>query len=125
MIARLRRDSRGAAAVEFALVLPVLLLFLGGIIEFSRLMWVQSNLQFAAEEGARYAIAHTEAGADAISAIAQARLTGVETSKVQVAVDVNTAQVTVTLTHRFEFVMSGILPFGPLPLTAVSRFPRS
>jgi Flp pilus assembly protein TadG len=125
MIRRLGRDRSGAAAVEFALVLPVLLLLLGGILEFSRLMWTQANLQFAAEEGARYGIAHTEAAADAISAVSRARLSGVETAKVQIMVEVNAAQVTVTANHNFQFVMDGILPFGPLPLTATSRFPRS
>lgn len=47
------RDDRGAAAVEFALVLPVLLLLVFGLMEFSRLYNVQISLSNAAREGAR------------------------------------------------------------------------
>ncbi|KGJ77126.1 hypothetical protein GY21_08170 [Cryobacterium roopkundense] len=52
---RLRRlrDDGGAAALEFALVLPVLLLLVFGLMEFSRLYNVQISLTNAAREGAR------------------------------------------------------------------------
>jgi Flp pilus assembly protein TadG len=50
---RLRGQS-GAAAVEFALVLPVLLLLLFGIIEFGRLMTTYSTVRSAGREAARY-----------------------------------------------------------------------
>jgi Flp pilus assembly protein TadG len=50
------RDERGAAAVEFALVLPVLLLILFGIIEFARAWNVRQTLTDAAREGARVAV---------------------------------------------------------------------
>lgn len=56
--------ERGAAAVEFALVLPVLLFLLLGIFEFGRIYNVQISLTNAAREGARYfAIHHSEATA--------------------------------------------------------------
>jgi Flp pilus assembly protein TadG len=50
---RYLRDERGAAAVEFALLLPVLLLLVFGLMEFSRLYNVQISLSNAAREGAR------------------------------------------------------------------------
>ena len=43
----------GAAALEFALVLPLLVLLLMGIIEFSRAYSAKETMQFAAREGAR------------------------------------------------------------------------
>lgn len=46
-------SERGAAAVEFALVVPVLLLLLVGIVEFGRLYNTQIELSGAAREGAR------------------------------------------------------------------------
>lgn len=49
-----RRGESGAAAVEFALVLPVLLLLLFGIIEFGRLMTTYSTVRLASRESARY-----------------------------------------------------------------------
>jgi Flp pilus assembly protein TadG len=49
-------DDRGAAAVEFAIVLPVLLLILFGIIEFARAWNVKQTLTDAAREGTRVAV---------------------------------------------------------------------
>ena len=45
--------ERGAAAVEFALVLPLLLLLFIGIVEFSQALQVHARLSAAAREGAR------------------------------------------------------------------------
>ena len=46
-------ERRGAALVEFALLLPLLLALLFGFIEFGRALMVQSILTNAAREGAR------------------------------------------------------------------------
>ncbi|WP_129788416.1 TadE/TadG family type IV pilus assembly protein [Promicromonospora panici] len=45
--------ERGAAAVEFALVLPILLLLIFGIVEIGRAYYVQTTLSAAAREGVR------------------------------------------------------------------------
>jgi hypothetical protein len=50
------RDERGAAAVEFALVMPLLILLLFGIIEFARVWNARQTLTDAAREGARIAV---------------------------------------------------------------------
>ncbi len=50
-----KAQDRGSAAVEFALVLPVLLLILFGIIDFGRALNAQIELTGAAREGARLA----------------------------------------------------------------------
>ncbi|GLY02631.1 MULTISPECIES: TadE/TadG family type IV pilus assembly protein [Actinoplanes] len=47
------RSDEGAAAVEMAIVLPLLLLILFGIIDMGRLMQQQIQLTEAAREGAR------------------------------------------------------------------------
>ena len=50
----------GVAAVEFALVLPLLLLILFGIINFGTLMYDQAVITNAAREGARWASINSE-----------------------------------------------------------------
>jgi Flp pilus assembly protein TadG len=50
--------DRGAAAVEFALVLPILLLLVFGIIQFGHAYQVQTSLSGAAREGAREMAIH-------------------------------------------------------------------
>jgi Flp pilus assembly protein TadG len=48
-----QRDDRGVAMVEFAIVLPFLLMLVMGIIEFGRGYNTQISIQAAAREGAR------------------------------------------------------------------------
>lgn len=50
-----RRDQRGAAAVEFALVLPILLLLVFGIISYGYMLSFRGSMSQAAAEGAREA----------------------------------------------------------------------
>lgn len=53
---RARRGRRGASAVEFALVAPVFVLLVFGIIEVGRALMVQQIITNASREGARRAI---------------------------------------------------------------------
>ena len=53
---RLRRDQRGAALLEMAFTLPLLLLISVGIFEFGRAFEVWQVLTNAAREGARVAV---------------------------------------------------------------------
>lgn len=54
-----RACEGGATAAEFSLVLPVALLFLFGIIDVGRLMWVLNGAEKATQMGARAAIVST------------------------------------------------------------------
>ena len=51
--------ARGAAVVEFAVVLPLLLTILFGIMEYGWVFMVRQTLQTAAREGARIAVLQT------------------------------------------------------------------
>jgi len=50
-----RRERRGAVAVEFAIVAPILVAILFGLIELGRTFEMQNLLEVAAREGARFA----------------------------------------------------------------------
>lgn len=65
-----RSKRRGAAAVEFAIVAPVFLIMIFGLVEFGRLVMVQQVITNASREGARSGI-----------------LDGATTFKVQAVVD--------------------------------------
>lgn len=55
MLRRLRSDRKGASALEFALVLPVLILFIMGIAQMGMLYFSHAGLRNLVAEGARLA----------------------------------------------------------------------
>lgn len=57
------QGDSGAAAVEFALVLPILVLLLFGIVQFGHLFNQWQQLEHATREGARWASMQNSAGA--------------------------------------------------------------
>jgi Flp pilus assembly protein TadG len=56
MFIRRARNDRGTTIVEFALVLPIFLLFVLGIFDFGRYFFVDHTLQYATREGMRFAL---------------------------------------------------------------------
>jgi Flp pilus assembly protein TadG len=104
--------DRGAAAVEFALVFPLLLLIVFGIIDFGRALNAQITLTQAAREGAGLD-AVGDASGTVITATKQAAtgLSPVNVSVIACPPGVNPSQnATVSVTYQFSF----ITPIGAL-----------
>ena len=57
---RRRRNEQGAALVEFAIALPLLVLLVLGIIDIGRLLYTQISLHEAVQEGTLYASTHPD-----------------------------------------------------------------
>jgi Flp pilus assembly protein TadG len=70
-----RRGERGAAAVEFALVLPVLMLIVLGCIDWGYYFFVDQIVTNAAREGARSGAVADRVSADPL-AVAEGAVTG-------------------------------------------------
>jgi Flp pilus assembly protein TadG len=131
---RTARD-RGTAAVEFALVLPVLLLILFGIIDFGRALNAQIELTGAAREGARLAaLGYSNAQVQARVVAAAPSLSGVT---VTIAAGCPTgagpvANAQVDVSYRFSFItpigaiaslVGGLHLGAPIVLTAQGVMP--
>ena len=119
-----RHGERGAAAVEFALILPVLILLVMGLIEFSRVFNIQISLSTAAREGARTMAIHNDAGLAETAAIAAAPSINPAITGGQIAVSPGTCAaggpVTVTINYNVA-LMTGF--FGAtIPLTGTGVF---
>jgi Flp pilus assembly protein TadG len=56
-----RLDERGQALAEFALVLPLIMFFIAGIVEFGRAWNIKQAVTDAAREGARYTVVKDDA----------------------------------------------------------------
>lgn len=61
---RMKRRESGQALVEFALLLPLLLVILCAIIDFGWIYYNQITIANAAREGARYAVIHYDPAHD-------------------------------------------------------------
>ena len=122
------RNSKGNAVIEFALVLPLLLLVVFGITEFGRAIMTTNILNTASREGAR--LAAVSAFSDTLSV--QSRVIEVlDAAKVDVKAIVIefsavNKSVKVTVTSDFAVLSAGVLdPFmGTVELsgTTVMRY---
>lgn len=57
-------DETGQSLIEFALILPLVLLIITGLFDVARATWQENTLAYAAREGTRYAIVHGSAALD-------------------------------------------------------------
>lgn len=124
LAARLRRSTAGAAAVEAALVLPVLLAFTFGVLDLSRAMMVQNSLQYATDAAARCAAINTTAcgNEEAIKAYAARQIGQFHISANAFAVASPACGKQVSATYSFQSVLKGFVRFSPI-LTARSCHP--
>jgi Flp pilus assembly protein TadG len=111
------RADRGAAAVEMAIVIPVLLMILFGIIDFGRMYNAQVTLTDAAREGARAAAAGDSAD-NRVQAVTTGMNPKVTTDAVSYTDSANRtvtacgADVTAKVTVRYTF--SYVTPFAAI-----------
>lgn len=107
------RRERGAAAVEFAIVLPVLFLVIAGIVDFGRAFFTQIQLANAAREGARAAVVlplgSTPAPTTEVAARVSAALPGVSDAAVTPSYCPSlanpTAKATVVVSRPFSWIV--------------------
>ena len=123
MFGRLTACARGSVAVEFAFLLPLFLGLLLGGIEVARAMFIRQSMQYAVEEGGRYALANSAASKTEVSAYALQKF-GMTDVGVVFDTVIDGSGVTVTGSYGLSYLISGMLPDGLVTLTARSRVPR-
>lgn len=114
----------GSVAVEFALVFPLVLLAVIGVMEFGRMIWSKTTLDYAVEAAARCAAVDPGAcgSATAIESFAASAATGLPVSAANFEVASAGCGVEVTGTMPFDFAVPALFPFS-LTLTAESCYP--
>jgi len=126
-----RRAEAGTALIEFALVLPILLVLAMGMIDFGRAFHMKGLLDQAAREGARIAVVTTP-DPDLVTARVNAVMGsgGYAPGTVAVVGPDPANMVTVTVTSTFTFITPGVFaligasPGGDISMTGqcVMRF---
>jgi Flp pilus assembly protein TadG len=123
-----RGRCRGSVAVEYALLLPALLLFVLGLMDVGRLLWTYATLSHAVEAAARCATVNTatcgSAAAVQTYAVSQAWGLSVATSVFTLSAATCGKQVTASL--PFTFVVPTVLSgaaLGTITLTTSACYP--
>jgi Flp pilus assembly protein TadG len=116
---QVKHDSeRGAAAVEFAILLPLLLMLVLGTIEFGRAYNAQITLTNAARDGVRVMAINNNptAAATAVQSAAASVSSTIPSSAVTVSPTTCSTGTQVTVTVKYTLsTITGIA--GPFPMT--------
>jgi len=125
-------SRRGSVAIEYAFILPALLLFVLGIMDTGRLIWTYTTLNRAAEAAARCAavdivICGTSA---AIRNYAVAQAYGLNIASTAFTTSTAACGVRVAATYTFQFTIPWIggAPYGSsnsIALAATACYPPS
>lgn len=121
-------NRRAAAAVEFAFVAPVFLVFILASVEVGRAIWIKSTMQFAVEQTARYAIVNTSAPTSALETYAATEIAdaGFDDAGVTFTATTDTTGgvnfVTISASYDFTTV-AGLIPTPDWTLLAMTRVP--
>jgi hypothetical protein len=121
---------RGQAMVEFAIVGSIFFMLVFGVIEGSRLLFTYHQINHAAREGARYAVAHGSANGSATDAQVlnhiQERTSGILLTSDNLTVskldggDGPRQRVEVAIAYDFDPIAGMIFGVGPIGLSADS-----
>lgn len=111
--------ERGAAAVEFALILPILMLFITSIIDGGRLWTQQAEANHVAFMAARaVSLSSSTTASSAVTTYANGVTYTVDTVNTTVCPVGSTAVAKVTITRQFTPAFTNFLIFRSRTLTA-------
>jgi Flp pilus assembly protein TadG len=124
VVRRLGAAERGSSAVEFALVLPILLTMLLGVVEFGRALWIQGLLDYAVEQASRCASVNTTTcnSAGAIQSYAAQQTAPLDLPSSVFSATTQACGNKVTASYPFTFIVQGLFPYD-ITLTSQSCFP--
>ena len=124
-----KKAEKGQSLLEFALIVPILLIILAGVLDLGRLYYAYVAVTDAAAEGASYAAIHPQANerAEVLQRAQEASGALVQIDPTMVQVDCPAvaagAPITVTVSYSFTVatpLLNVIVPSGELRLRAVA-----
>lgn len=109
MMRRIRTDRKGQATVEMAVVLPILLMLLLGLVDVARMANAYLTVQHAAREAVR--TGSTGASNAQVTQRAQSSLGALDPNRVTISITPSGSRtsggdITVTITYRYQFLVA-------------------
>ena len=106
------RDESATAAIETAIILPVFLLFILGILQIGYIMWGYISLEYALSYTARYAFVYPTSSAGQLTAFASSAV-AVGSA---ITFSASVTSVSADITGTFSFTPF-YLPMSPISIT--------
>ena len=130
-LSRLLGHRGGGAAIEFAILSPVLFTIVLGALDVGRMFYVRQSLEYATEQASRYYTLNPTSASSAVTSYLQGQMAGGMGGSVGVNyVDTTSCNsnaavtcTTITATYPFSFI-AGYLGLGSRTLTAKSQSVR-
>ncbi len=125
-----RQSQLGQNAVEFALLLPVLMLVLFGILDLGRLFFAAITITNAARDGARYGIEHpADVGGIQARVQAEAAGTGIDLTDSALATItrvcpsgcVSGTPLRVEVTYNIHLILPGLFGYTEVPVASYAE----
>ena len=124
-------DRRGGAAIEFAVIGPLLCTMMLGAVDVGRMFYVRQNLEYATEQAARYFMLNPTAATSAVTTYLRGTMTGAPGSSVSVNYtdtancngNTNVTCTMISATYTFTFI-AGYLGLGNKTLQAKAQAVR-
>ncbi len=126
LLRKIRKNPRGATALEFAFAAPIILFMTFGFFEFALILFTQGILHYSAGEATRYAMVNFDVGnlnADYITTVKQGIKSAakdsfimIDESKISnfdISVIVDPADQTKTVNVTIDYSYSMIMPLMP------------
>lgn len=127
---RRKKGQLGSALIEFALLIPVFMMIVVGIVDLGRAVWAKSSLGYLAGETARYASMHSTRSNDPVTSgdvfkYVEQRAIGLNPEHLTVDTTwvPNNAPggvVRINLSYDFQF-LTPLIPTDQITLTANAR----
>jgi Flp pilus assembly protein TadG len=125
---RRRQSDRGQSLLEFAIILPVLLIIVAGVLDIGRLYFSYVAVTDAASEGAAYAANHPTSETLIVARARDASNIAADQSEIEFQCPTcptvgSGDPVTVSVTYSFTLatpIINAMVPGGVIPLRAVA-----
>ena len=129
------KEEQGQSLVELAIMMPILMIILLGIIDFGRVFYAYVTITNASREGARYGSLHPLQDADIKQRVVDEAANTVTINESDITVSRDDPDhpntITVTVNHEFETLFFGNLPLikdwfpvdGKIPIRGEADMP--
>lgn len=113
-------SRQGASAVEFAMLLPIMVIFLFGVVDLGRCFWTETSLRHAVNEVGRSVMTGGDPGNSELTEQIGETLIRIDADEIDFTYNRDTEDEIDFMTIRAEYPYSFLAGFGMVPEAIIS-----